>query len=210
MWKLGSRRQIPELAHSVVATTPIQPDPLFRWQRAKYSPQARQFDIFRAAIGLGLSVLRDWLFPTKNPRYHRRQAQKLVNTTIGLGPTFIKIGQSLSTRVDFFPPIYTEALSQLQDRVPAFSTVEAIRIIETELDTDIETLFAEFERKPIAAASLGQVHRARLRTGGAVVIKVQRPGLQRLFELDFHVIEKLLWWVDLLLPKKRSIELRAI
>jgi predicted unusual protein kinase regulating ubiquinone biosynthesis (AarF/ABC1/UbiB family) len=210
MWKLGSRRQIPELAQSVVATTPIQPDPKFRWQRAKYSPQARQFDIFSAAIGLGLNVLRDWLLPTNNPRYHRRQAQKLVNITIGLGPTFIKIGQSLSTRVDFFPPIYTEALSQLQDRVPAFSTVEAIRIIETELDADIETLFAEFDRVPIAAASLGQVHRARLRTGGSVVIKVQRPGLQQLFELDFHVIEKLLWWIDLLLPKKRSIELRAI
>ena len=210
MWKLGSRRQIPELAQSVVATTPLQPDPKFRWQRAKYSPQARQFDIFRAAIGLGLNVLKDVLVPTKNPRYHRRQAQKLVNTTIGLGPTFIKIGQSLSTRVDFFPPIYTEALSQLQDRVPAFSTVEAIRIIETELGADIETLFAEFDRVPIAAASLGQVHRARLRTGGSVVIKVQRPGLQQLFELDFYVIEKLLWWVDLLLPKKRSIEIRAI
>jgi predicted unusual protein kinase regulating ubiquinone biosynthesis (AarF/ABC1/UbiB family) len=210
MWKLGSRRQIPELAQSVVATTPIQSDPKFRWQRAKYSPQARQFDIFSAAIGLGLNALKDWLLPTKNPRYHRRQAQKLVNITIGLGPTFIKIGQSLSTRVDFFPPIYTEALSQLQDRVPAFSTVEAIRIIETELGADIETLFAEFDRVPIAAASLGQVHRARLRTGISVVVKVQRPGLQQLFELDFHVIEKLLWWIDLLLPKKRSIELRAI
>ena len=209
MWKLGSRRQIPELAQSVVAT-PIQSDPTFRWQRAKYSPQARQFDIFSAAIGLGLNVLRDWLLPTKDPRYHRRQAQKLVNLTIGLGPTFIKIGQSLSTRVDFFPPIYTEALSQLQDRVPGFSAVEAIRIIETELGADIDTLFAQFDRIPLAAASLGQVHRARLRTGASVVIKVQRPGLQRLFELDFHVIEKLLWWIDRFLPQKRSIELRAI
>ncbi len=210
MWKLGSRRQLPELAQSVVATTPIQPDPTFRWQRAKYSPQARQFDIFSAAIGLSLNVLKDFLFPTKNPRYHRRQAQKLVDTTIGLGPTFIKIGQSLSTRVDFFPPIYTEALSQLQDRVPAFSTIEAIRIIETELGADIDTLFAQFDLVPIAAASLGQVHRAKLRTGAAVVIKVQRPGLQQLFELDFDVIGKLLWWIDRLLPKKRSIELRAI
>jgi predicted unusual protein kinase regulating ubiquinone biosynthesis (AarF/ABC1/UbiB family) len=210
MWKLGQRRQLPELAQSVVATTPIQPDPKFRWQRAKYSHQARQFDIFSAAIRLGANVLKNWLLPTKNPRYHRRQAQKLVNTTIALGPTFIKIGQSLSTRVDFFPPIYTEALSQLQDRVPAFSTIEAIRIIETELGADIETLFAQFDRVPLAAASLGQVHRARLRTGAAVVIKVQRPGLQQLFELDFDVIEKLLWWIERLLPKKRSIELRAI
>ncbi len=211
MSKFGSQRQIPPvLPPSVVATMPIKPDLKFRWQRAKYSPQARQFDIFTAAIGFGLNLLRDFLLPTKNPRYHRRQAQKLVNTTIGLGPTFIKIGQSLSTRVDFFPPIYTEALSQLQDRVPAFSDLEAIGIIEAELGASISTLFAEFDRIPIAAASLGQVHRAKLRTGAEVVIKVQRPGLRRLFELDFEVIEKLLWWIDRVLPKKRSIELRAI
>jgi predicted unusual protein kinase regulating ubiquinone biosynthesis (AarF/ABC1/UbiB family) len=211
MWKFGSQRQIPTvLPKSVVATTPIKPDLKFRWQRAKYSPQARQFDIFTAAIGLGLGLFRDFILPTKNPRYHRRQAQKLVNTAIGLGPTFIKIGQSLSTRVDFFPPIYTAALSQLQDRVPAFSDLEAMEIIEAELGASISTLFAEFDRVPIAAASLGQVHRAKLRTGIDVVVKVQRPGLQQLFELDFHVIEKLLWWIDRLLPKKRSIELRAI
>ena len=195
---------------AIVTSNSARMDRQFRWQRARYSPQARQFDIFSAAIGLGLNLLRDFLLPTKNVRYHRRRAQKLVNTTIGLGPTFIKIGQSLSTRVDFFPPIYTEALSQLQDRVPAFSVDEAIVIIETELGGSIDTLFAEFDRIPIAAASLGQVHRAKLSTGAAVVIKVQRPGLQRLFELDFHVIEKLLWWVDRLLPRKRSIELRAI
>ena len=195
---------------AIVTSNSARMDRQFRWQRARYSPQARQFDIFSAAIGLGLNLLRDFLLPTKNVRYHRRRAQKLVNTTIGLGPTFIKIGQSLSTRVDFFPPIYTEALSQLQDRVPAFSVDEAIAIIETELGGSIDTLFAEFDRIPIAAASLGQVHRAKLSTGAAVVIKVQRPGLQRLFELDFHVIEKLLWWVDRLLPQKRSIELRAI
>jgi predicted unusual protein kinase regulating ubiquinone biosynthesis (AarF/ABC1/UbiB family) len=210
MWRFGSQRQTPVLPTSVIHTSQIQSSQQFRWQRARYSPQARQFDIFSAAIGFGLSLLRDFLFPTKNERYHRRQAQKLVNIAIGLGPTFIKIGQSLSTRVDFFPPIYTQALSQLQDRVPAFSVVEAIGIIEAELGAPIDTLFAEFDSIPIAAASLGQVHRARLRTGTDVVVKVQRPGLQRLFELDFQVIAKLLWWVDRVLPKKRSAELRAI
>jgi predicted unusual protein kinase regulating ubiquinone biosynthesis (AarF/ABC1/UbiB family) len=210
MWRFGSRQQIPVLPRSVVATSQSKLLPKFRWQRARYSHQARQFDIFTAAMGLGLALLRDFLLPTKNVRYHRRRAQKLVNTAIGLGPTFIKIGQSLSTRVDFFPPIYTEALSQLQDRVPAFSDREAIEIIESELGDSIATLFAEFDRVPIAAASLGQVHRAKLQTGKSVVIKVQRPGLQQLFELDFQVIAKLLWWVDRLLPQKRSIELRAI
>ncbi|PSB59318.1 ABC1 kinase family protein [Chamaesiphon polymorphus] len=212
MRRLGSRRQLPVLSQSVAPTRQIHSSSSaqFRWQRAKYSPLARQFDIFTAAIGLGLSLLRDVIFPTKNERYHRRRAQKLVTTAIGLGPTFIKIGQSLSTRVDFFPPIYTEALSQLQDRVPAFSVDAAVEIIETELGAAIETLFGYFDPIPLAAASLGQVHRAKLRTGTDVVIKVQRPGLRRLFELDFQVIDRLLWWVELVLPKKRSAELRAI
>jgi predicted unusual protein kinase regulating ubiquinone biosynthesis (AarF/ABC1/UbiB family) len=210
MWKIGAPQHLPILPRSVLATDPARREPMFRWQRAKYSCRARQLDIYTAAIELGLALLRDFLLPTDNPRYHRRRAQKLVNTAIGLGPTFIKIGQSLSTRVDFFPPIYTEALSQLQDRVPAFDVYEAIQIIETELGTTLEISFAQFDPIPIAAASLGQVHKAKLRSGMDVVIKVQRPGLQRLFELDFQVIEKLLWWVDRLLPKKRSSELRAI
>ncbi len=205
MWRLGAQQHIPISPGSVV-----ERDRRFRWQRAKYSCRARQFDIYTAAIGLGLDLLRDFLFPTTNERYHRRRAQKLVNTAIGLGPTFIKIGQSLSTRVDFFPPIYTAALSQLQDRVPAFSADEAIEIVETELGAAIDVLFAQFDPIPLAAASLGQVHQAKLRTGTEVAVKVQRPGLQRLFELDFQVIEKLLWWIDLLLPSKRSRELRAI
>ncbi len=208
---IGVQQQTsPVLPKLVAANHPISPLRRFRWQKSQYSPQARQFDIFTAAIGLGFDLLRDVVLPTKNERYHRRRAQKLVDTAIGLGPTFIKIGQSLSTRVDFFPPIYTEALSQLQDRVPAFGVEEAVAIIETELGTSIDTLFAQFDPIPLAAASLGQVHRAKLRTGTDVVIKVQRPGLQRLFELDFNIINQLFWWIDLLLPKKRSAELRAI
>ncbi len=210
MRTVGSQQQIPILPRSVVATAQAKSDLKFRWQRTKYSRRARQFDIFKAASGLGLALLRDFLLPNNSERYHRRRAQKLVDTTIGLGPTFIKIGQSLSTRVDFFSPIYVEALSQLQDRVPAFDVETAVETIETELGASIETLFAEFDPVPLAAASLGQVHRAKLRTGTAVAIKVQRPGLQRLFELDFQIINKLFWWVDLLLPKKRSRELRAI
>ncbi len=211
MWKLGQQRQLPPAVLS--APTPIArnaPSQRFRWQRARYSPLARQFDIFTAATGLGLSVSRDLLFPTKNDRHHRRRAQKLVNTLIGLGPTFIKIGQSLSTRVDFLPPTYIEALGQLQDRVPAFSSTEAIAIIEHELGHNIATLFREFDPIPLAAASLGQVHKAKLRSGEIVVIKVQRQGLQRLFELDFKIIDRLLWWVDRLLPWTREYGVRAI
>jgi predicted unusual protein kinase regulating ubiquinone biosynthesis (AarF/ABC1/UbiB family) len=198
------------LGQSGVTSSAIVTNHQFPWQRQQYSPLARQYDIFTAAIGWGMSYARDRLFPTKDERHHRRRAQKLVNTIVKLGPTFIKIGQSLSTRVDFFPAIYTQALSQLQDRVPAFSDAEAIAIIEAELGKPITQLFSYFDQIPIAAASLGQVHRAKLPTGKDIVIKVQRLGLRQLFELDYQLINKLLWWVDLLLPKKRSRELRAI
>jgi predicted unusual protein kinase regulating ubiquinone biosynthesis (AarF/ABC1/UbiB family) len=211
MWKLGQQRQLaPSILPPPQPIARNAPSQRFRWQRARYSPLARQFDIFTAVTSLGLSVSRDLLFPTKNDRHHRRRAQKLVNTLIGLGPTFIKIGQSLSTRVDFLPPTYIEALGQLQDRVPAFSSTEAIAIIEHELGNNIATLFGEFDPIPLAAASLGQVHKAKLRSGETVVIKVQRQGLQRLFELDFRIIDRLLWWVDLLLPWTREYGVRAI
>jgi predicted unusual protein kinase regulating ubiquinone biosynthesis (AarF/ABC1/UbiB family) len=212
MLKFGKQRQVPLVLPT--APTPMSRDASsqrFRWQRAKYSPLARQFDIFTAATSLGLAVSRDLLLPTTNERYHRRQAQKLVNTLIGLGPTFIKIGQSLSTRVDFLHPSYIEALGQLQDRVPAFSSTEAIAIIESELGGSIASLFIQFDPIPIAAASLGQVHKARLRSSGeTVVIKVQRQGLQRLFELDFKIIDRLLWWSEKLLPWTRKYNIRDI
>jgi hypothetical protein len=213
---IGARRPEAAVVPSPEVTTEIRRQPpsveahRFRWQRPKYSLAARQLDIFAAVAKWVPILIYNRLFPNQNERYHRRLGRALVDTTIGLGPTFIKIGQSLSTRVDFFSPIYTEALSQLQDRVPAFGVEEAIAIIESELDAPMAQLFATFDPIPIAAASLGQVHKAKLRTGAAVVVKIQRPGLQQLFDLDFKVIDKLLWWVGLLLPAKRSRELRAI
>ncbi|MCY7277024.1 MAG: AarF/ABC1/UbiB kinase family protein, partial [Phormidesmis sp. CAN_BIN44] len=119
-----------------------------------------------------------------------RRAQWLVNKLLNLGPTFIKIGQALSTRADLLPIEYVKALSQLQDRVPEFSADQAIAIIESELNSPLHTLYREFDRVPLAAASLGQVHRARLHTGEEVVVKVQRPGLDQLFDLDLKVLDR--------------------
>jgi predicted unusual protein kinase regulating ubiquinone biosynthesis (AarF/ABC1/UbiB family) len=210
MWK--NRRQR-ERAISVVTPSPSMANSVtptrFRWQKKRYSLRSRQFDIITTALGMGTTLGWDVLLST-SPKQQRRRARQLVNTLISLGPTFIKIGQSLSTRIDLLPPIYIEAFGELQDRVPAFPVAEAIAIIETELCAPINTLFAIFDPIPLAAASLGQVHRARLHTGEEVVVKVQRPGLQQLFDLDFRVIYQLLRWCDRLFPWMREYDLMAI
>lgn len=181
-----------------------------RWQRSKYSLLARQRDIFAAATEWMFYLWWDSTFPNKSPNHKNRRAQWLVETLLRLGPTFIKIGQALSTRADLLPLEYVEALAKLQDKVPPFSAEEAIAIIESELGNSLYALYRDFERFPLAAASLGQVHKARLHTGEDVVIKVQRPGLENLFKLDFQALGKLLRFCNRYLPWTRKYELEAI
>ena len=95
----------------------------------------------------------------------------------------LQIGQQFSTRVDVLSPELIKELEKLQDRVPPFGSKAAVKIIEEQLGGPLDTHFQDFELQPIAAASLGQVHRARL-NGRRVVVKVQRPGLRELFEID--------------------------
>jgi predicted unusual protein kinase regulating ubiquinone biosynthesis (AarF/ABC1/UbiB family) len=176
----------------------------------KLVPLQRQIKIFHALGDVLLGISTDLLLNKNRPHRQRRPAQKLVNTLIRLGPTFIKIGQTLSTRVDLLPPPYVEALAQLQDRVPAFSTTTAIDIIERELGQPLGNLYQEFEPQPIAAASLGQVHRARLHSGELVVVKVQRPGLEELFRLDFQILQQLMQFCESKFPWTRTYGLTAI
>jgi ubiquinone biosynthesis protein len=105
-----------------------------------------------------------------------------------LGPTFIKLGQVLSTRPDLIPVEFVEELSKLQDRVPPFAYAEVAQIIESELGAAPGEVFGRFEETPLAAASIGQVHRAQLKDGEEVVVKVQRPGIRKVIEVDLEIM----------------------
>jgi predicted unusual protein kinase regulating ubiquinone biosynthesis (AarF/ABC1/UbiB family) len=192
----------------LVKAKPQPPAP--RWQKPRYSGWERQKDV-TIAIGRFLSALWwDRLRGQNTSERRSQRAQWLAKTLIDLGPAFIKVGQALSTRPDLLPSEYIVALSRLQDSVPAFSTDLAIATIEAELGQPIQTIFAEFEPEPIAAASLGQVHRAVLHEGDRVVVKIQRPGLEPLFDLDFKVLRQLIHWSELLFPWTQQYDLESI
>lgn len=152
----------------------------------------------------------DGLLQNNSPHTRRIRAHWLVNTLLNLGPTFIKIGQSLSTRADLLPLEYVKELEQLQDRVPEFSSEEAIALVESELGKDIYALYRDFDPLPLAAASLGQVHKARLHTGEDVIVKVQRPGLESLFDLDVKAVRQVMRFCDRYLPGTRKYDLESI
>ena len=124
------------------------------------------------------------------------EAEQLASDLESLGPTFIKLGQLLSTRVDLLPPAYTEALSRLQDDVEPITCEEVEQVFCDELGVDTRTAFASFEREPLASASLGQVHRAELRSGRSVVVKVQRPGIRERIKDDMEALAELATWLD--------------
>jgi predicted unusual protein kinase regulating ubiquinone biosynthesis (AarF/ABC1/UbiB family) len=130
-----------------------------------------------------------------------KQAGWLRNSLIGLGPTFIKIGQALGTRADLLPLSYVKELSTLQDQVPAFATAEAFARIESELGRSLHECFAEIDSEPVASASLGQVYRARLSSGEEVAVKVQRPDLEQVISFDIAILYRLVKLTNRFFPK---------
>jgi ubiquinone biosynthesis protein len=113
-----------------------------------------------------------------------------------LGPTFVKLGQLLSSRADLLPERYVKALARLQDRVKPFAFEDVQVIVELELKTPIKKAFSYFDPVPLAAASLGQVHRAALHDGRPVVVKVQRPNITKQIEEDFDALEEIARFLD--------------
>lgn len=172
------------------------PTKSYRWNRVNYSRWRRVIDIW----GFFFLILfyrwwdgKPW---TYNGLYNEqtqsaRQRSRAIwtrETMLELGPTFIKVGQLFSTRADLFPKEYVEELSKLQDEVPSFPFEQVNAIVEGEFGRPLTRIFQFFDPTPIAAASLGQVHRAQLNTGEEVVVKVQRPGLEKLFRLDLDIL----------------------
>ncbi|MFO7446550.1 MAG: AarF/ABC1/UbiB kinase family protein, partial [Ignavibacteriaceae bacterium] len=117
------------------------------------------------------------------------EPEKFVKDLEALGPTFIKMGQLFSTRTDIFPPSYITALSRLQDNVEPFSFEEVENIVTEELGVRISKAFQEFYAEPIAAASLGQVHKAVTHDGKIVAVKVQRPGIRSIIINDLEALD---------------------
>lgn len=127
---------------------------------------------------------------------HASNPEQLADDLEAMGPTYVKLGQVLSGRPDLLPEPYLKALARLQDSVKPFAYEEVERIVVSELGVRISKAFSSFEREPIAAASLGQVHRATLRDGRAVVVKVQRPDIRKQIAEDFEALDEIAAFVD--------------
>ncbi|PON50873.1 Protein kinase [Trema orientale] len=180
-----------------------------RWSRFKtYSTIQRTLEIwgfvltfiFKAWLNNQKFAYRGGMTEEKKVLKRKALAKWLKESILRLGPTFIKIGQQFSTRVDILAQEYVDQLSELQDQVPPFPSETAVSIIEEELGAPVNNIFDRFDYEPIAAASLGQVHRAKLK-GREIVIKVQRPGLKDLFDIDLKNLRVIAEYLQKIDPK---------
>jgi ubiquinone biosynthesis protein len=134
--------------------------------------------------------------PVASDAGEEERAEALASDLEAMGPTYVKLGQLLSTRVDLLPAPYLKALARLQDRVEPFGFEEVERIVSEELGVRLSKAFDEFEPEPVASASLAQVHRARLRNGRVVAVKVQRPGIRPTVRDDLDALGELAAFLD--------------
>ena len=150
----------------------------------------------------------EWRNRTEQNKFKR--ATQLRKMLTRLGPTFIKVGQALSTRPDLVRKDFLEELIKLQDQLPSFDNAIAFSIIEAELGQSIKELFSQITPNPVAAASLGQVYRAVLHTGEEVAVKVQRPNLLPILTLDLYLMRWAASWLSPLLPLNLGHDLTLI
>lgn len=170
-------------------TTRLYLDDLVRKEKADIEGFGQKLLFFLAKL----------FYPSRNleiEELQKKRATWLTDQLAKLGPTFIKIGQTLSTRPDIVPLEYTKELSRLQDQVPSFPQPIAWSIIEEELGAPPEEIFGNIDPEPLAAASLGQVYRARLKTGEKVAVKVQRPNLPEIVNLDLAILRQVVRYLE--------------
>ncbi|WP_254174302.1 ABC1 kinase family protein [Planktothrix pseudagardhii] len=191
--------------------------------RRRYDPEeiARYYRR-RPWLAIGRTILIIWHFAGfllgllwdqwqhRDVEHTPERATHLRHVLTDLGPTYIKVGQALSTRPDLIRKDFLEELTKLQDQLPPFNHDQAMAIIEAELDQDLDLIYSEISPEPIAAASLGQVYRARLRTGEEVAVKVQRPNLLPVLTLDLYLMRWAAGWLSPWLPLNLGHDLTLI
>lgn len=157
-------------------------------------PHVLLFRILQVSAVFGSAIFQSELEKFLKPadltesKAQRKGAELIKGALINLGPTFIKVGQSLSTRPDLIGSIPAKVFAEMQDNLPPFSTREAVPIIEEELGSPISTIFSELSETPVAAASFGQVYKGRTIDGQSVAVKVQRPNLLHSIALDIYIL----------------------
>ncbi|MEB3829660.1 ABC1 kinase family protein [Phormidium sp. CCY1219] len=163
----------------------------------------RRFAILWPMLKLAFGIWWDKQRGRSQKNQRRRAAQLRIMLT-QLGPAFIKVGQALSTRPDLVPPLYLEELAKLQDQLPPFPNEVAYQFIEEELGDRPDVIYDELTPDPVAAASLGQVYKGKLKTGETVAVKVQRPGLAERMARDIYILRQLCIWAQNNLKQVRS------
>ncbi|MEM9163934.1 MAG: AarF/UbiB family protein, partial [Cyanobacteria bacterium P01_F01_bin.4] len=163
----------------------------------------RLIEILWLFLGYGLGLLWDKA-THRNLKNELKRAVQLRRILTQLGPAYIKVGQALSTRPDLVPTSYMAELVKLQDQLPPFSNETAYRFITEELGQSPEAIYDELSAHPIAAASLGQVYKGRLKTGEEVAVKVQRPGLAQNITRDIYILRGISQWATDNIKQVRS------
>ncbi|XP_066362659.1 protein ACTIVITY OF BC1 COMPLEX KINASE 3, chloroplastic-like [Miscanthus floridulus] len=163
-----------------------------RYGSRPFKVALRAAEVLSELASFGVKVLLDERRGESSSERRRARAVELRTILTRLGPTFVKIGQGLSTRPDLCPAEYLEELAELQDSLPTFPDEEAFACIERELGFALDSIYSTISPSPIAAASLGQVYKARLKYSGKLVaVKVQRPGIEDAIGLDFYLLRGL-------------------
>src|SRR5919199_5237349 len=190
----------------VLDTEALRYDPVAitaKYRKAPLQVLGRILNIALPSLSFAVSLWWDGV-RGRSIKNNGRRAIQLREIVTKLGPAYIKVGQALSTRPDLVPAIFLEELALLQDQLPPFPNEVAYRFIEEELGDRPEEIYAELTPQPVAAASLGQVYKGKLKTGETVAVKVQRPRLARRIALDIYILRRLAQWAQNNIKQVRS------